>query len=853
MTKFSTRRRRIPSALVLAVAVLLASAAGLLLAGGAGAAVDVPGIVEAEDYVDFSDTDAGNSGSAASFTDDVDVWNTVGEAGFTVGRIRSGESTTYDVTVTETTRYNIAIRTASDSTGGTATVTIDGFTVGRATQLPSTGGWWNWETTDIGQASLSAGRHVVQVTWGAGQSNFDRLEFTRVGGPAATPTPTPTATVVTPPNPTVIDLPGAIEAEQYATFSDTDAGNSGSAASFTDDVDVWNTVGENGFTVGRIRPGEFTTYAVNVTATGRYEFALRTASGAALGGTATLKLDGFTIGRATELDTTGGWWNFDTTTIGAANLTAGRHTVRVDWGAGQSNFDRIDVVRLDAPATPTPAPATPVPATPTPGPGGLLLSADFVTGADGFVYRDDAFGTNAAAYASGSFAPSRGFANGGLEVTLGGVDDSDVVGISGAFERQFTMPGAGNVEVELRYRLTESGSYEATEFMQAVASIDGERLGPLLGEFAAQIQGNGNDGAARSTNWQTVTLTASGLAPGTHTLAVGGFNSAKTLADETTTIQIDDVRVRAVGATPVPDAASLVGAVDLAEYKAAVTQMASFGDRTQGSPSYANADRWLAAELTGLGYTIERSRYTYRGQARDQIYVTKVGTRFPDRTYIVSAHYDGRGGGGGADDDASGSALVLLLARALAEPGVETDVSVRMVFWNNEETGLNGSAAYAQERRSRQGFPVNGTYPEPTWLSIIQHDMLLFDHGLPVQPAQIPGADIDVEFQAGAATAPRSHELARFMQGAGDRYGPAYPAQIGPNMSNTDSVSFQDIVPSISVRENQRSEIGRGSNPHWHQTTDVVSTYSDADFRLGFDAVQMTLGAVAELTNAQLN
>lgn len=838
----------IRNVLLPAAAVVLAAVASLLFAGGAGAAVDVPGLVEAEEYVDFVDTDAGNSGSATAFTDDVDVWNTVGEPGFTVGRIRPGESTTYDVTVTESTRYDIAIRAASGAAGGTVTIKIDGFTVGRPTPLGSTGGWWNWETTSIGEANLTVGRHVVEVSWGAGQSNFDRLEITRVdGGPPATPTAT--ATPTTPPSPTVIDVPGPVEAEQYAGFSDTDAGNAGSATSFTDDVDVWNTVGEPGFTVGRIRSGEFTEYAINVMASGRYQLALRTASGAPAGGTATLKIDGFTVGRATQLEATGGWWSWETTVIGEANLTMGRHTLRVDWGAGQSNFDRIDVVRLDAPATPTPVPTQ----TPTPNAPGVLLDADFAADAQGFAYRDDVFGTSAAAYASGAYLPTGGFTNGGLQVTLGGINDSDIFGMSGAFERQFTMPAAGNVEVELRYRLTESGAYEQTEFTQALVSVDGQRLGPDFGEFVAQIQGNGNDGSARSTNWQSVTLTAENLNAGAHTIAIGGFNSAKTLADEVATIEIDDVQVRTIGAIASPDAAAVVASVNLAEYRAAVTQMASYGDRTQGSQSYANADRWLAAELAGLGYTVERAQYTYQGQPRDQIYVTKVGSKFPDRTHLVSAHYDGRGGGGAADDDASGSALILLLARALAEPGVETDVSVRMVFWNNEETGLQGSGAYAQQRRSAQGFPMGGEYPEPTWLSIIQHDMILFDHGVPAGPTQIAGADIDVEYQASAATAGPSQTLARFLDGASDRHGTAYPAQVGPNMRATDSVSFQNIIPSVSVRENRRDEFNNNANPHWHQATDVVSTYSDLDFRLGFDAVQMTIGAVAELANAQVN
>ena len=54
--------------------------------------------------------------------------------------------------------------------------------------------------------------------------------------------------------------------------------------------------------------------------------------------------------------------------------------------------------------------------------------------------------------------------------------------------------------------------------------------------------------------------------------------------------------------------------------------------------------------------------------------------------------------------------------------------------------------------------------------------------------------------------------------------------------------------PSISLRENERgAQIGGGWDPHWHQPTDVFATFSDADFRLGLNAAQTTLGAVAEL------
>ena len=67
-------------------------------------------------------------------------------------------------------------------------------------------------------------------------------------------------------------------------------------------------------------------------------------------------------------------------------------------------------------------------------------------------------------------------------------------------------------------------------------------------------------------------------------------------------------------------------------------------------------------------------------------------------------------------------------------------------------------------------------------------------------------------------------------------------------MTNTDSVPFMDVVPAISLRENERGkEIGAGWDPHWHQPTDLFATFTDDDFRLGLNAAQTTLGAIGRL------
>ena len=364
---------------------------------------------------------------------------------------------------------------------------------------------------------------------------------------------------------------------------------------------------------------------------------------------------------------------------------------------------------------------------------------------------------------------------------------------------------------------------------------------------------------------------------------------------------------------------TLVDRLDLERYKSTIKGLTAFGDRREGTDRNRAAIDWIEARLKSYGCETERLQYVYTPPApaakptptpspagdttrpatgggryrgvrrptsvnrdparqpdrklralnsqpstpgpREQVYCTKVGTVRPDEMYIVSAHMDGHGWGEAANDNGSGTAIVMELARILNSADVQTERTIRFILWNNEETGLNGSRAYVEQRREQQGREKpagSNRYPEPRWLGVIQHDMMLFDHGMPradgtVSREQRPEADVDIEFQVNSKMAGASQALAWALQWANEKYATDYPASVGSHMTNTDSVSFQDVAPSISVRENERgTEIGAGWDPHWHQPTDLFSTFSDKDFRLGLNAAQTTLGAVAQLAGATL-
>jgi len=309
----------------------------------------------------------------------------------------------------------------------------------------------------------------------------------------------------------------------------------------------------------------------------------------------------------------------------------------------------------------------------------------------------------------------------------------------------------------------------------------------------------------------------------------------------------------------------IVDRLDFDSYKEILAGLTRFGDREQGTERNAQAIDWIEAQLQGWGYETGRIHYQYTPrrapegtppEPREEVYATLIGSTVPSEMYIIGAHMDGRGGGEAANDDASGTALVMEIARVLASSDIRTARSIRFALWNNEETGLNGSRAYVEQRAPLQGIenPAgSGRYPEPKWLGMIQHDMMMWDHGNPVTYNQALDADVDIEFQLNSAMADESAALALKLLNANRKFATEYPAVMSNAMSATDSGPFQDLVAAVSLRENRRLyETGNRANPHWHRPTDLLVTFSDADMRLAFNAAQTTLAAVALLVEARI-
>lgn len=125
----------------------------------------------------------------------------------------------------------------------------------------------------------------------------------------------------------------------------------------------------------------------------------------------------------------------------------------------------------------------------------------------------------------------------------------------------------------------------------------------------------------------------------------------------------------------------------------------------------SNNDNNLAADyikekLTSFGLTITDQVYSPGVTGGRNIIATQTGVTNPNNIYLIGAHYDSVANYG-ADDNASGTAAIIELARILSQ--YCTDNTIVYALWDQEETGLNGSAYHAQKAKN-EGDNILGVF-----------------------------------------------------------------------------------------------------------------------------------------------
>ncbi|GAB2615158.1 aminopeptidase [Paractinoplanes abujensis] len=250
---------------------------------------------------------------------------------------------------------------------------------------------------------------------------------------------------------------------------------------------------------------------------------------------------------------------------------------------------------------------------------------------------------------------------------------------------------------------------------------------------------------------------------------------------------------RAGGAAPSRELRAILREIDPARIEAIVRKLVSFGTRhtlsSQDDPvrGIGAARDWIFAELqrcaatSGGRMTVELQSFVQPVSPRvpvpttiTNVIATLRGSVTPDRTYVVTGHYDSRvtdvmdavKDAPGADDDASGVAVAMELARVLATRRPEATIVFAAVA--GEEQGLYGSDHMAQVYRDRNtdvqamfSNDIVGTGDAHDGTRPANRTVRLFVEGVPTSET---AAEATVRKSVGGENDGPSRQLGRFVK-----------------------------------------------------------------------------------------
>jgi len=234
--------------------------------------------------------------------------------------------------------------------------------------------------------------------------------------------------------------------------------------------------------------------------------------------------------------------------------------------------------------------------------------------------------------------------------------------------------------------------------------------------------------------------------------------------------------------------------------------------RNKNQPSNDKAAQFIFERFQGYGLTVQYMTFSATGQ---NVIGTRTGSKYPNRYYIICAHFDDMPSGvlaPGADDNGSGTCAVIEAARLLAP--FTFDYTIKFIAFDEEEQGLVGSHRYV-DTAIANGDSIMG---------VINLDMIAWDG--------------DNDFEATLFCIAPNEIFTNYVKKAINLYvHDLVPYVIIQNMSGSDHYYFQQngykALCGIEMMED--------FNPYYHTINDKFSNVALPYF------LYFTRGAIAAL------
>ena len=252
--------------------------------------------------------------------------------------------------------------------------------------------------------------------------------------------------------------------------------------------------------------------------------------------------------------------------------------------------------------------------------------------------------------------------------------------------------------------------------------------------------------------------------------------------------------------------------------------------RHKYQPSNDKAADYIKQKLNSYGLVTYDQWWSGTGR---NVYGVQLGSVYPNKKYIICAHYDDAPSGStapGADDNGSGTAAVIEAARIFTQ--FNSKYTIIYALWDEEEQGLVGSAYYAQQA-ALAGDSIMG---------VINMDMIAWDN------------DNDSVGEIHIRNFGNSYSLKDQMIAVNTTYNIGVtPVVENPGTTASDQASFwNNGYGAILLIEEY---YGGDFNAYYHTTNDLVIHYNQPYYhkmsRLAFGTVA-TLAELTEIVPVEL-
>lgn len=142
--------------------------------------------------------------------------------------------------------------------------------------------------------------------------------------------------------------------------------------------------------------------------------------------------------------------------------------------------------------------------------------------------------------------------------------------------------------------------------------------------------------------------------------------------------------------------------IDLVNYNSVWNHLEAFdkiakensSNRAVGTPGGIASKNYIIDFLKNLGLTPIAHDFTNRSGAQGSNLTVDIKGKLNGDVVLIGAHYDSVVFGPGINDNASGVAILIEIIEEIQKAGIMPDKTLRFAFWDSEETGVEGSAAY---------------------------------------------------------------------------------------------------------------------------------------------------------------